>query len=187
MKKRSIKEILERRKKKVDHSKEVLIGKIVGAHGIKGEVKIKPESDIFERQISHVEKLTGYRGTAKKSLTIESIKPHKNLFIAKFKEIENRDQAESSIKTELYIKKEEVVPLENGEFFFEDLIGCKVITEEDKTVGKVKEIMEMPASHILVVEKEDGREALIPFIDEFVKEINVKEKQIKIKPIEGLI
>ncbi|WP_022847361.1 MULTISPECIES: ribosome maturation factor RimM [unclassified Desulfurobacterium] len=187
MKKRSIKEILERRKKKIDHSNEVLIGKIVGAHGIKGDVKIKPESDIFERQISHVKTLSGYRGTAKKNLTIESIKPYKNIFIAKFKEIEDRNQAESAINTELYIKKEDTAPLESNEFFFEDLIGCTVVTEEKSTVGKVKEIMEMPASHILVVEKEDGKEALIPFIDEFVKDINVKEKIITIKPIEGLI
>ncbi|WP_457567752.1 ribosome maturation factor RimM [Desulfurobacterium sp.] len=187
MKKRSVKEILERRKKKIDHSNEILIGKIVGAHGIKGDVKIKPESDIFERQMASVKKLYGYRGTKKKELTVESLKPHKNIFIAKFAEITDRNEAEAAINTELYIKKEEAAPLKNGEFFFEDLIGCTVETENKETVGTVKEIMEMPASHILVVEKASGEEALIPFIDAFVKNVNVKEKKITIKPIEGMI
>ncbi|SNR92279.1 ribosome maturation factor RimM [Desulfurobacterium atlanticum] len=186
MKKRTIKKILERRKKQPEKD-EVLIGKIVGAHGIKGEVKVKPETEIFERQLKETRKLTGYRGVSKKTFTVDTVKPYKNLFIIKFKEITDRNSAETAINTSLFIKKNELIPLEEDEFFFEDLINSIVETEDGTKVGKVKEILEMPASHILVVEKENGKEALIPFINQFIKEIDKEAKKIVITPIEGLV
>jgi 16S rRNA processing protein RimM len=71
LKSKGIKIILERRKRKAfDHKDEVMIGKIVGAHGIKGEVKIKAESDIFERQIKVLDSIPLYRGTKREELQI---------------------------------------------------------------------------------------------------------------------
>ncbi len=186
MKKRTIKEILERRKKQPEKN-EVLIGKIIGAHGIKGEIKVKPETEIFEKQIKKVKKLTGYRGTLKKIFTIENIKPFKNVFIVKFKEIEDRNSAEAAINTSLFIKREELISLEEDEYFFEELIALNVVTEEGDEIGKVKEILEMPANHILAIEKPNGKEILIPFIKQFIKKVDVKNRNIVITPIEGLV
>ena len=79
---RSVNEILERRKRRAfDHSDEVLLGRVVGVHGIKGDLKVKSESDVFERQIAAVDKLTLYRGTKKEELEIERIKPYKDIYL----------------------------------------------------------------------------------------------------------
>ncbi len=187
MKKKSIKAILERRKRKAfDHSNDVMVGKIVGVYGIKGEVKVKSESDVFERQMEALERVPVYRGTKKEELRIEYMKPYKDLFIVKFQGVEDRTAAEERIGGEIWIDKSKQVELEEGEFYFSDLIGSKVVTEEGREIGTLKDILEQPASHILEVEKPDGKQVLIPFISEFVKEVDPKKKKIVVKLIEGM-
>ncbi|MEO2068973.1 MAG: ribosome maturation factor RimM [Desulfurobacteriaceae bacterium] len=187
MKKRGLKAILERRKRKAfDHKNEVMIGKIVGVHGIKGDVKVKAESDVFERQIEALDTIPIYRGTKKEELKIERIKPYKDLYIIKFREITDRSEAEERIGGEIWIDKSKQVELEEDEFYFSDLVDCEVITEDGKKVGIVKEILEQPASHILEVEKEDKNTVLIPFIKEFVKDVDIKNKKIVVSLIEGM-
>ena len=187
MKRRSVKEILERRKKKAfDHSGEVLIGKVVGVHGIKGELKVKSESDVFERQIGAVDRLSLYRGTRREEVEIEGIKPYKDIYLVKFKGIDDRSSAEERIGGELWIKEEEQVPLEEGEFYYEELEGLEVYDVSGKRVGRVVGIFEQPASHILEVEKDDGKVILIPFIEEFVKEVDLKGGKLVVSLIEGM-
>ncbi|RUM42992.1 MAG: 16S rRNA processing protein RimM [Desulfurobacterium sp.] len=188
MKRKSIKTILERRKRKAfDHKDEVMIGKIVGVHGIKGEVKIKAESDVFERQIKVLDSIPVYRGTKREELQIESIKPLKRLFIVKFKRIGDRSEAEERIGGELWIDKSKQIELGEDEFYFSDLIGSKVLTEDGERIGILKEILEQPASHILEVEKPDGSRVLIPFINQFVKDVDTKNKKIVVSLIEGML
>ncbi len=187
MKKRGIRAILERRKKRAfDHSNDVMIGKIVGVFGIKGEVKVKSESDVFERQMEALETVPIYRGTKKEELKVEHMKPYKDLFIIKFKGVEDRSAAEERIGGEIWIDKNNQVELEDGEFYFSDLIGSTVLTEDGREIGTLKEILEQPASHILEVEKPDGKRILIPFIDQFVKEVDTERKKIIVKLIEGM-
>ena len=187
MKKRGIKSILERRKRKAfDHKDEVMIGKIVGVHGIKGEVKIRAESDIFERQIKVLDSIPVYRGTKREELQIESIKPYRNLFVAKFKGIDDRGEAEERIGGELWIDRSKQIEPGEDEFYFSDLIGSKVLTEDGREIGVLKEILEQPASYILEVEKPDGNKVLIPFINQFVKDVDTENKKIVVSLIEGM-
>jgi 16S rRNA processing protein RimM len=185
--KRSIKAILERRQKKAfDHKDEVMIGKIVGVHGVRGEVKVKSESDVFERQMEVLDTVPIYRGTKREELQVESMRQHKELYIIKFKGIEDRTEAEERIGGEIWIDKSKQVELGEDEFYFLDLIGCEIFTEDGRKVGVLKGILEQPASHILQVEKESGKEVLIPFISQFVKEVDVKNKKIVVSLIEGM-
>ncbi|ADY74048.1 Ribosome maturation factor rimM [Desulfurobacterium thermolithotrophum DSM 11699] len=187
MKKKGIRAILERRKRKAfDHKDEVMIGKIVGVHGIKGEVKIKPESDIFEKQMEALDLIPVYRGTKREELCVEKLKPYKNLYIVKFKEINDRGEAEERVGGELWIDKNKQVELGEGEFYFSDLIGSKVFTDDGKEVGILKEILEQPAGHIFEVEKSDGSKILIPFISQFVKDVDIENKRIVVSLIEGM-
>jgi len=186
-KKRSLKDILERRRKKAfSHEGEVLIGKVVGVHGLKGELKVKSESDIFERQMEVVDRVTLYRGTRKEELPVEEVKPYKDIYLIKLKGIEDRSGAEERIGGELWIKEEERAPLEEGEFYYEELIGLEVYDREGRKIGKVKGIFEQPASHILEIEKEDGKVILVPFIEQFVKEIDREGGRLTVSLIEGM-
>jgi 16S rRNA processing protein RimM len=186
-KRRSVKEILERRKRKAfDHSDEVLLGRVVGVHGIKGDLKVKSESDVFERQIAAVDKLTLYRGTKKEELEIERIKPYKDIYLVKFKGVDDRSEAEERIGGELWIKEEQQVPLEEGEFYYEELEGLTVYNEDGEKVGRVKRVFEQPASHILEIEKENGKTFLVPFIEQFVKAVDLEGKRLVVSLIEGM-
>jgi len=185
--KRTVKEILERRKKKAfSHEGEILIGKVVGVHGLDGELKVKSESDVFERQLEAVDRITLYRGTKKEEFSVEGIRPYKDIYLIKLSGIDGRSEAEERIGGELWIKEEEAVPLEEGEFYYEELLGLEVYTEEGRKVGKVKGLFEQPASHILEVETEGGKTVLIPFIDEFVKEVDLENKRLTVSLIEGM-
>ena len=133
--KRSIKAILERRQKKAfDHKDEVMIGKIVGVHGVRGEVKVKSESDVFERQMEVLDTVPIYRGTKREELQVESMRQHKGLYIIKFKGIEDRTEAEERIGGEIWIDKSKQVELGEDEFYFLDLIGCEVFTDDGRKV-----------------------------------------------------
>jgi len=187
MRRKGIKTILERRKRKVfNHKDEIMLGKIVGVHGIRGEVKIRAESDVFERQIKVLDFIPVYRGTKREELQIESIKPHKDLFIVKFKGVDDRSEAEEKIDGEIWIDKNKQVKLEEDEFYFSDLIGCKVFTEDGREIGILKEVLEQPANHILEVEKLGGSKVLIPFINRFVKDVDTENKKIVVSLIEGM-
>jgi len=185
--KRSVKDILERRKRKAfSHEGEILIGKVVGVHGLNGELKVKSESDIFERQIASVDRVTLYRGTKREELPIESVKPYKDIYLLKLEGVDGRSEAEERIGGELWIREEERAPLEEGEFYYEELIGLGVYSEDGREIGRVKGVFEQPASHILEVKTPEGKVILIPFIDEFIKEVNLKEGRLKVSLIEGM-
>lgn len=187
MRKRSIKEILERRKRRFfNHSGEVLIGKVVGVHGINGYLKVRSYSDVFDRQIRELSKVKLYRGTRREELEIEEVKPYKDLYLIKFKGIDDRNSAEERIGGELWIDEEKQVPLEEGEYYYSQLEGLKVVNDKGEEIGKVKAVFEQPASHILQVETPSGKEILIPFISQFVKEVNLKEGKIAVSLIEGM-
>ena len=73
-----------------------------------------------------------------------------------------------------------------GEYFYDDYIGCEVYDKGEK-IGVVTDIMEVPQGEILVIKKNNGKEALVPFVDEFVIEIDVENNKIIIESIEGLL
>ncbi len=186
MKRGGIKSILDRRKKRFfDHKGEVLIGRVVGVHGIKGEVKVKPESDVFERQMEALETIPLYRGTKKEELKIESIRPYKDIYLVKFKDVPDRTAAEERIGGEIWIDKSKEVELREGEFYYHQLIGLEVVDENGERVGEIVSIMEQPASHILVV-RDGEKEVLIPFIGEFVKSVDLKEGKVVVSLLEGM-
>ncbi len=189
----SLKDILNKRRqsKYVSEKTHYYIGKITSAFGIKGEVKISPKSDIFEKQIADIlekeEKLTFYRGTSKITLTPVYIKPHKSLYIFKFKEINDRTQAENLRNYELWIEKEKASKLDKDEYFVDELIGFKCIDEKKGEIGVLKDIMFQPSSDVLIIETKNKKEVLVPFIKEFVKNIDKDNKIIYLSLIDGFL
>jgi len=86
----------------------------------------------------------------------------------------------------LEIEKDDLIKLPEGRYFIFDIIGLKVITTEDKEVGKVKEVISLPANDVYVVQG-DQKEYDIPAIKEIVKQIDLERKVMIIEPKEGLL
>ena len=83
--------------------------------------------------------------------------------------------------------RENAVPLEEGEFFFCDIIGSTVYEENGNKFGILKDVLETGANDVFVVEIPEGKEVLLPLIDDCIKEVNVEEKKIVAYIMPGLM
>ncbi len=175
----------------IDSESLFLVGQIWRAHGIRGEVKIIPETDDPERFTDLTVVFTGRTAASAVRHEIDSVRfqPTKRgiIVIAKMRGVDSREAAESMRKDSVFASEEDLPPLEEGEFFLHDLIGLAVSTHTGDTVGTVEDVIEGPAQTILVVAREGMGSAMIPAVDEFVEEIDLDARQIVIRPIEGLL
>lgn len=156
------------------------IGIITTTHGIKGELKVKELSD-FNRFVKG-EKMFVVENNEQINLTVEAVRVHKNSLIVKFSEF--NDINDVLRFKDLVIYSNTQGKLLEGEYYFQDLIDLEVYTDENKYVGIVTEVLEVPNGYILEIYDED-KKVLIPFKEEFILEIT--NQKLIIKPIEGLI
>lgn len=158
-----------------------LIGKIVGTHGIKGEVKVKADTS-FDRfktnNLLYLKIDNKYH-----EIKIRTHRKHKKYNLITFDEFTNINEVLKYVGCDIYTPHN-YDDLNEDEFFYEDLIGKKVIAIDGDYLGDVIDIREVPQGIILEIKTEKDIK-LIPFVSEFVKEIN--DGEIIISPIEGLI
>lgn len=165
------------------------IGKILNFHGVKGEVKVG-YSRGKEEQLEQLETVYAFKGSAsgKITLTIENIRFHKSFAIIKFKEINSINESAEFKGANLKIEKSKLTELlEKDEYYIEDLVGLDAYTTEDEFIGKVKFVAEQGSGYIIGIRDKDKKEHLIPFIENLVPEVSLKDKKIVINPIPGLL
>lgn len=159
----------------------IRIGKIVNTQGLKGDVRIYPDTDYLERfeelDYLYFEGLEG-------KFYIEKVRYKKNLVIVKFKDHNHINDVEKYMNLIVYTEK---VELEEGRVYVEDIIGLKVVDCVKGDIGILKDVIQNPAHDLYLVKTPDGREVLIPVVDEFIEEVNLEEGIIKVTLIEGLI
>ncbi len=162
------------------------VGVITSTHGIRGEVKVFPTTDNPER-FYDLEEVILDTGKEHLNLKVENVRFFKNLVIVKFEGIDNINDIEKYKGRDLLVSRENAVPLEEGEFFICDAIGSTVYEEDGKVFGTLKEVMETGANDVFIVEREDGTEVLLPYIDDCIREVNVEEKKIVAYIMPGLV
>lgn len=162
------------------------VGVITTTHGIKGEVKVYPTTDDANR---FLDLKTIYLDTGKEllPLEIENVKFFKQLVILKFKGIDNINDIEKYKNKDLLIDRADAVELADGEFFIPDLIGLSVVTEDGTPFGTLKDVMETGANDVFIVETPEGKEVLLPYIDDCVKKIDLAEKIVTVHLMKGLL
>ena len=159
------------------------VGEILSTHGIKGELKVKSDSS-FDRFKEGNILYADIKGEYKK-ITINSHRKHNEFELITFNDFTNINQVLDYVGCKIYIKEHDRAK-DKIDVYYEDLINSKIYDEENKIIGEVNDIIELPKGILLEVFNGD-KKALIPYVDEFVKEVNVKEKKIIIHLIEGLI
>ena len=163
------------------------IGVVTKTHGLKGEVAVFPTSDDLDRY-SYLEKCYIKNGNSYREVTCNSCKYMKNTVVLGFDEISTIEEAEKIIKAEIYVDREDAVPLDDGEYYMADLIGFKAVLEDGSVVGTLDDYTETPAQTILIFKAaDDGREIMIPDVPEFVGDVDLDEKTIVIKPLKGML
>lgn len=162
-----------------------LVGVITSTHGIKGEVKVKSDTSFDRFNVGN--KLFLKKNGQTKEIIVNSHRIHKGYDLITFNNLRNINDVLDYIGCEIYVDVSGFDELEDGEFYFDDLIGLNVYDDEGSLLGEVIDINEVPQGIILEIKKLDNGKAYIPFVDEFIKEINLEDEKIIITPIEGLL
>ena len=161
-------------------------GKIVGAHGVKGLMKVEswcdsPKILAAQKRVFLAEKDGSY-----KEVKIESASVSGPVVLMGLTGFMNRELVQGMKGTVLYLKREDI-PLKKGAVLLADIIGLDVIDFNTKEVlGKIKDVTDAPRSRIFVIEDKNGKEVLMPDIKEFIKEINAEEG-VFVTPIPGML
>jgi len=160
------------------------VGVITTTHGIRGEVKVYPTTDAD--RFLDLEYVLLDTGREKRKLEIENVKYFKNLVILKFRGIDNINDIEQYKGHDLYVTRENAIPLEEGEYYLADIIDAKVVTEDGEDFGILKDVLETGANLVYVVEHE-GKEVLLPVIPECVKNVDVSAGIVTVHIMKGLV
>ena len=162
------------------------VGVISQTHGIRGEVKVYPTTDDAKR----FKKLKSlYIETKHQNIEveIESVKFFKQFVILKFKNIDNINDIEKYKNCNLLITRENAFKLAPNENFICDLVGCRIISDEDVEIGELVDVMLTGANDVYVVKTPDEREVLLPVIKDCVLDVDIDNKVIKVHILPGLL
>lgn len=166
---------------------KIKIGQIVNAVALRGEVKIYNYSDYKER-FEELDTVILEKGRTSKEYKIENVRYQKNMVIAKFKGVNDRNQAEALKDYDVMITEEDLRELPEDTFYIRDLIGCSVVDLNSETkVGVIKDVLQNTAQDIYQVETSEGKEVLIPAVAQFVKNVKIDEKIVEVTLIPGFL
>lgn len=162
-----------------------MIGRVMKSHGIRGEVSVESTTDEPEIRFAVGEVLHGKQGKKEHALTIKAVRPHKGRLLIMFEEIPDRTMADSLRGTQFFAPPLETPEGEDG-FYDYELEGLRVI-HDGNDIGEVTGVLDGPTQSLLEVRLESGKEALIPFVEEIVPEVDLDEGTCTITPPDGLL
>lgn len=161
------------------------IGKIVGTHGLKGELKVRSNSDFADERFKRGnEVIISYQN---QDIVFEVItsRIHKGNYLISFKGNQDINLVEKYIGCFVYGYKDEEL-LDDDEYFYDDLIGLQVVSTDGKVIGPVTSIYDNSRHDILNVDYH-GKNVAIPYVDAFIKEVDLDKEIIMVELIKGFI
>lgn len=161
------------------------VGVISSTHGIRGEVKVFPTTDDPLR-FKKLKKVLLDTGKERLELEIQSVKFFKQFVIVKFRGIDNINDIERYKGKSLLVPREDAVELDEDEYYIADLIGMEVFTGEGR-FGVLKDVMETGANEVYIIDSDEHGEVLVPAIHDCILDVDIEEKVMKIRLLDGLI
>ena len=161
------------------------VGVIAGTHGLRGEVKVFPTTDEPARFLD-LEKVILDTGREERTLKIRSVKFFKKFVILGFAGMDRIEDVEKLKGAELLINREDAIPLEEGEYFIPDLMGLKVVTDDGRELGVIKDVIETGANNVYDVQNEEGARILIPAIPQCILDVRLTEGSMTVHLLPGL-
>ncbi len=159
------------------------VGRITGFHGLKGEVKLLPYGGLDEFSWKTVVLISGGK---KSSLSVKSARRQRGSFILAIDGFSSREASEELIGCEIYVSKSELAVLPAGEFYYVDLIGMEVSTDDHRYLGRVTNVIAAGPQDVLEINGPLG-EVLVPAVEQFVVEVDRDGKKIVVHLLEGLL
>jgi 16S rRNA processing protein RimM len=163
---------------------QLQVARIGKPHGIRGEVTVQVLTDApADRFVPGTEFVVEPASAG--PLTVESARWNKDILLLAFEQIETRNQAETLRGAKLFIETEELDEDDDEGWYEHELVGLEARVGS-QVVGKVAALHTLPVQDLLVIEDADGKEILIPFVEQIVPEVNVAGGYILLTPPDGL-
>ena len=163
----------------------VTIGRISRVRGIRGEMVVVPLTD-DPRRFRKLQKVIISKEETTKEFPLEGAREFKGEILLKLKQVESPEEARKLVGGFIEIEREQLVELPEGRYFIFDIIGLEVITTKGQRIGKIKEVISLPANDLYLVEGEK-KQYDIPAIKRVVRKIDLEKKEMIIEPTEGLL
>lgn len=163
------------------------IGIILSPHGVGGMVKVYPYSDFPERIMDLKEVWLRKDQGNYQPMTIEKASIFGRFWLVKFIGIEDRDHASNLRNSLITIPLDQRVPLPEGSYYHDQLVGLTVVNGKGEKIGKVVDLLTTGGHDLFVVEADSEKKVLIPAVKEFVKQVDCGSGIIITELPEGLL
>jgi len=166
-----------------DQPYDVLVGIVVGAHGVRGELRVAPETDFPERfgELRRIY-LSPPRGEARLlEVAGARVHPGKSLVFLRLAGVDDREAALALRGSRLYIREGDLAPLPPGRYYEFQILGLRVVTEDGRDLGPVTDIVRTGANDVY-----ETPQALIPVIEPVIREVDLEQGRIVVRWIEGM-
>jgi 16S rRNA processing protein RimM len=161
------------------------VGLVTRPHGVRGEVRVAPDTDFPERLLA-LRRVYLSRDGRRTSHTVERVRPQGAAFLLKLASVDTADAAERLRGAALQIPRSEAAPLPEGQYYIGDVIGLRAETTDGERLGWVEEVLRTGSNDVYVV-RGGGREVLVPAIADVVREIAPDRGVLVVWPMPGLI
>jgi len=162
------------------------IGVVVGVHGLQGELRVNPSCDSagFFRQFNTLH----YDAQGNRPVRVVGLREHKNLVLLRLEGVDTAEAAHALRNQRLFFRRADTA-LEEGQYFIADLIGCGVYDAHDsmRCYGELSDVSQPGANDVWHIKTPQGRELLIPVIDDVVKLVDIENRRVEIIPLDGLL
>jgi 16S rRNA processing protein RimM len=160
------------------------VGFLRRPHGLQGEIIMDLHTDFPER-MKNGRKL--FVGNEYKPMTLASVRPHQSGLLVKFKNIETSEDAGMFRNQWVFIKAKDAPPLPEGQVYQYELIGFKVVDDNDNPLGELVEILETGANDVYVVRDDSGKEILLPAIPSVILDVEAGSRTMRVHLLDGLV
>jgi 16S rRNA processing protein RimM len=168
---------------------DLVVGRVVRAHGITGEVVVEIRTDDPDARFAPGSSLRGRssRGGPDSRYVVESVRDHGGRLLVRLDGVADRSAAESLRGTVFLVDSVDLPAIEDpDEFYDHQLEGLRVVTATGAVIGFVAEVLHTAAGELLSVRTEEG-EVLVPFVSAIVTSVSLADRAIEIDPPEGLL
>ena len=170
----------------IDLTERFQVGVITTPHGLKGEVKVFPTTDDPGR-FRVLRELILKEKKSERVLKVRSVKFFKQFVILGFEGLNRIEDVEQLRGCSLLVERKDAVPLEENEYYIADLIGMEVVTDDGKKLGVLDDVLQTGANDVYVVKAKDGKEILLPVIDECILDVSLEENRVTAHVLPGLL
>jgi len=158
------------------------VGFLRRPHGVKGEINMDLHTDFPERMMKGRDLFVG---EAHKPMTLINVRPHQNGLLVKFKDVDTPEEAGLYRNQWVYVQTKDV-PLPEGRHYKHEILGLKVVDENDSPLGELVEILVTGANDVYIVRDASGKEILLPNIPSVILDLNFDRRTLKVHLLEGL-